>query len=290
MEIKAGIDLHMHTNISDGTDSPQELLSCVREAGITMFSITDHDSAMSSRIMPGLLREGDPFFIAGVEFSCKDEEGKYHILGYGYDPDSKALQSVLDKGHGYRMQKARDRLDYLEKEHGFTFPEEEVKELLALPNPGKPHFGNLMVKYGYCESKDRAIRDYIDPMKSSNNYIRPEEAIRGILDAGGIPVLAHPSFGSGRQLITGEKMDRRLKRLISYGLQGAEAFYSRFTEELCREILSYADRYGLYVTAGSDYHGRNKKVRAGETGFDKDREMPEGMRRFIEKILSRRFI
>ena len=140
------IDLHMHTDISDGTDTPQEILPHVREAGIRLFSVTDHDSIKSSTVIPALLREGDPFFLPGVEFSCRDEDGKYHILGYGYDPASESMRSVVEKGHRNRMNKVRARLDFLQTRFGFRFPEEELKALFKLDNPGKPHIGNLMVR------------------------------------------------------------------------------------------------------------------------------------------------
>ena len=88
------IDLHMHTTISDGTDTPEMVLARVKEAGLTLFSVTDHDAIKSSQIIPSLLGEGDVRFLSGVEFSCKDEEGKYHILGYGYNADAKPIQAL----------------------------------------------------------------------------------------------------------------------------------------------------------------------------------------------------
>ena len=279
------IDLHMHSVISDGTDTPEEILRRVREAGIGLFSVTDHDAIASSRIMPGLLKDGDPRFLPGVEFSCKDEEGKYHILGYGYDPDGATIRGVVDHGHRLRMHKITARIDLLKSEFGITFPQEALKHLLSLANPGKPHLGNLMVKYGYASTKEEAIQQFIDKLPFRNRYIRPEEAIEGILGAGGIPVLAHPSFGSGDQLILGEDMDRRIRRLMEFGLMGLEGFYSGFTPKLNREILSFARQYGLYVTAGSDYHGRNKLVELGDTGLDD--EIPEGMRRFLSTVADR---
>ena len=281
------IDLHMHSVISDGTDTPEEILRRVREAGIGLFSVTDHDAIASSRIMPGLLKDGDPRFLPGVEFSCKDEEGKYHILGYGYDPDGATIRGVVDHGHRLRMHKITARIDLLKSEFGITFPQEALKQLLSLANPGKPHLGNLMVKYGYASTKEEAIQQFIDKLPFRNRYIRPEEAIEGILGAGGIPVLAHPSFGSGDQLILGEDMDRRIRRLMEFGLMGLEGFYSGFTPKLNREILSFARQYGLYVTAGSDYHGRNKLVELGDTGLDSDDEIPEGMRRFLSTVADR---
>ena len=151
------------------------------------------------------------------------------------------------------MRKVRGRMAKLTEEFGLVFPEEEVVKLLNYDNPGKPHIGNLMVKLGYAESKEQAIREIINKVHFKGEYVRPEEAIRCILDADGIPVLAHPSYGSGDQLIFGEEMEERIQRLIGFGLRGLEVFYSGFTPRIREELLTYADRYGLYITAGSDF-------------------------------------
>ena len=278
------IDLHMHTTVSDGTDSPEQIVARVREAGITLFSVTDHDAVKAGRIIPPLLAEGDPAFITGAEFSCRDGEGKYHILGYGYDPDAETMRELVETGHRLRIGKVRARLDFLKKEFGFSFPEEDLRRLFELDNPGKPHIANLMVRLGYAENKDQAIREYINRIRFRNEYFRPEQAIGAILGGGGIPVLAHPSYGDGDQLVLGEEMDARLHRLMGFGLQGVEAFYSGFTPRLCREMLSFAERYGLYVTAGSDYHGQNKLIRLGDTGLDSAAEAPEGLTRFLRDV------
>ncbi len=271
----------MHSTISDGTDTPQAILAKVKAAGIELFSITDHDAIKASTILPALLREGEPRFLPGVEFSCKDEEGKYHILGYGYDPHTEGISRVVELGHSYRMKKVNVRLDFLQREFGFSFPVQELDALLALDNPGKPHIGNLMVKYGYAETKEQAIREYINRLHIQNEYVRPEEAIRGILASGGIPILAHPAYGSGDQLILGDDMDRRLRRLMEFGLRGVEAFYSGFTDKIRRELLGFAQRYGLYVTAGSDYHGANKLIELGDTGLQDASEWPDGLKLFL---------
>ena len=277
------IDLHMHTTISDGTDSPQEILENVKAAGICLFSVTDHDAIKGSLQVVELLQDGDTGFITGVEFSCKDENGKYHILGYGYDSERKGIQDVVDLGHRYRMEKVQARLDFIKAEFGFSFSDEDLEKLLSLDNPGKPHIGNLMVQYGYVKTKEDAIRYYIDQLHFQNSYVRPEEAIRGILASGGIPVLAHPSYGRGDELILGDEMDKRLKHLMGYGLQGVEAFYSGFTPKLQEEMLGFAKRYELYVTAGSDYHGTNKLIALGDTGF-MDEFVPDGIARFLADV------
>ena len=277
--MSGSIDLHMHSTVSDGTDAPGELLAKVAEAGISVFSITDHDAVKSAFKIKEIRKEGDPVFITGAEFSCKDEFGKYHVLGYGFDPESEAVKSVVDRGHGIRVKKVAARLDFLKSEFGITFPTEEIDNLFALDNPGKPHIGNLMVKYGYADSKENAINNYINKARIKNEHIRPEEAIEGILGAGGVPVLAHPFYGSGDELILGPDMEERLERLKAFGLRGLEAFYSGFSEKLRRSALTLADKFDLYVTAGSDYHGGNKLVNLGDTGLAG--EYPERLKSFL---------
>ena len=284
MDCPHKIDLHMHTTVSDGTDSPEEIISRVKEAGIELFSVTDHDAVKGCAIIQGLLKAGDPAFITGVEFSCKDEEGQYHILGYGYDTESPSIREAVAAGHGFRISKLQKRLDFLENEFGFTFSNEDVTALRALANPGKPHIGNLMVKYGYASTKEEAILNYINKFHEGSGYVRPEDAIKSILDAGGIPVLAHPSYGRGDELIIGDAMDRRLRRLIDYGLRGVEAFYSGFTAKLQNEMLLFAERFGLYVTAGSDYHGQNKLVQLGNTNLPAAEDRPDGLQRFLDAV------
>ena len=216
MTIPKKIDLHMHSTVSDGSNTPAELLDCVRQSGLELFALTDHDACKGSLQMIELLQEGDPGFITGVEFSCRDAEGQYHILGYGYDPASAPIREVIDNGHRVRMEKVQARLDFLKDRFGFDFPREELKKLLSLDNPGKPHIGNLMVKYGYARDKNQAIKEFIDQLHLKDQYLSPEEAIRGVLASGGIPVLAHPVYGSGDQLILGEEMEQRLLRLMGF--------------------------------------------------------------------------
>lgn len=284
MTIPKKIDLHMHSTVSDGSNTPAELLDCVRQSGLELFALTDHDAYKGSLQMIELLEEGDPGFITGVEFSCRDAEGQYHILGYGYDPESAPIREVIDNGHRVRMEKVRARLAFLRDRFGFDFPREELKKLLSLDNPGKPHIGNLMVKYGYARDKNQAIKEFIDQLHLQDQYLSPEEAIRGILASGGIPVLAHPVYGSGDQLILGEEMDQRLRRLMGFGLQGVEAYYSGFTRKLRTMMLEMAQRYDLYVTAGSDYHGTNKLIPLGDTGLEDASQGVEGLQRFLREV------
>ena len=195
-----------------------------------------------------------------------------------------AVMKLVETGHRYRMEKLEMRLDHLKSEFGVVFPKEEVDSLYQMDNPGKPHIGNLMVQYGYAPSRNEAINKMINKLHVKGQYFTPDQAIEGILGGGGIPVLAHPSYGSGDQLIIGEEMDRRLRKLMGYGLKGVEAFYSGFNRKLQDEVLGFAEKYNLYVTAGSDYHGRNKLVVLGDTNLEEGMEYPPGLVRFLEDM------
>ena len=277
------IDLHMHTTVSDGTDTPTEIIAKIREAGIGIFSITDHDAIKGCKEAAEAIRGSGLKFITGAEFNGRDEDGKYHILGYGMDPDSKSVKDMIELVHALRMKKLSARLDFIANEYGFSFPTEAVNELMALDNPGKPHIANMMVKFGYAKTKEIAISEYINKLHLHSEYVRPETAIEAIIAGGGIPVLAHPSYGSGDELIIGDELDSRIRKLMFYGLAGVEAFYSGFSHVLRNEVLNFAQKYDLYVTAGSDYHGTNKLVALGDTSLDEVEEYPEGLKRFLDR-------
>jgi predicted metal-dependent phosphoesterase TrpH len=222
--------------------------------------------------------------VRGIEFSCEDELGKYHILGYGYDPAVPGIAEVVEEGHRMRMRKTKARLQFLQKEFDFRFTEDEIDDLLSKDNPGKPHIANLMIGHGYVNDIQDAIKNYINKKEFQNEHVRPEDAIKGILKSGGIPVLAHPTYGDGDDLILGEEMEKRLQHLMSFGLEGVEAFYSGFSPKIESECLAFADQFDLYITAGSDYHGGNKMIEIGWTNLEDMAEAPPGLLRFLRDV------
>lgn len=282
------VDLHLHTLISDGTDSLSEIIENVRKAELDLFSVTDHDSIKGGIMIPPMLAAIEPeqrtAFVRGIEFSCEDELGKYHILGYGYDPAVPGIAEVVAEGHMMRMKKTKARLEFLQKEFQFQFTEKEISELLSKDNPGKPHIANLMIQHGYAEDIKDAINHYINKKEFQNEHVRPEDAIRGILKSGGIPVLAHPTYGDGDDLILGEEMEKRLQHLIGFGLAGVEAYYSGFSPKIQSECLAFAEQFDLYITAGSDYHGGNKMIQIGWTNLEDMAEAPPGLLRFLQDV------
>lgn len=258
-------DLHMHSVYSDGTDTPESLLQNVRAAGLDLFALTDHDTAEGCAAVRALLRPGDPAFIGGVEFSCRDGRGKYHVLGYGFDADRPAIRETVAYAHRSRILKMQNRFGYLRQQCGFTFTPEEQAELMGLKNPGKPHFAAMMLKKGYVKTKNEGFEVFAN-YRDTEPALPPEDAISAILRSGGIPVLAHGILADGSGALTEEEITARVERFRAAGLLGLECYYSAFTPRQREIMLNLAEKFSLLVTAGSDYHGANKAVHLGQTG------------------------
>jgi len=260
------IDLHTHTTASDGTDTPQQLLEKARAKGIRTIALTDHDTVAGVKQVMDTIPEGITL-IPGIEFSSRTESGKCHILGYGCNMDHPAFQETLREGRQLRETKLNARLIFLWNK-GIRFPDKEVFKLFQLSSVGKPHLGNLMVKYGYAEDKDTAIREVINLCPTGPSRISAEMSIHAILVSGGIPVWAHPLGGEGEKAIGEEKFEAMLHELTSYGLKGLECFYSKYAMSDCERLAEIANKYGLLTSGGSDYHGTNKTVQLGTLNAD----------------------
>lgn len=281
---KAGnIDLHTHSSVSDGTDSPADLIRHILESGIETFALTDHDAIEGALEVEEILRRDKeqgmkvPLFFRGIEFSCISEGEKpfkCHILGYCYDPENERFCSALRLDHDRRLAKIESRLDYL-KEKGIVFDENELKWLHDQQSPGKPHIASLMLRHGYAKTMQEAI-DQIRCKEKIQTRIPARMAIEGILAAGGIPVWAHPLGGEGEDHLPHEEFQRRLSYLLGSGstaasassqpcgIRGIECWYSRYDREEVEFLLSEAGRFNLLVSGGSDYHGGRKNISLGE--------------------------
>ncbi len=272
-------DLHLHSNVSDGSDTPLQLLEKVRQTDIDLFALTDHDTYQGCRQIQQALQPGDPAFLAGVEFSCRDGLGKYHILGYRYDTNKPSIVDAVQLTHDARRQKAVNRLQFLQENYGYTFTEEEKRQLFANPNPGKPHIVTLLLQKGYIREKAEGFA-LLGKYHSVERALTPEEAIDAILQADGVPVLAHGILGTGSADLSLVQIEERVKRLKGFGLMGLECYYSGYRPDQQQIMLQLSEQYNLMVTAGSDYHGKNKTVALGETGTPD----PEKMQRFYRAV------
>lgn len=260
--MKSNIDLHMHSTASDGTDTPEELLEHIKEVGIRIFSLTDHDAIDGCAQLEAIIPEGITF-VPGVEFSCITGAGKCHILGYGYRPDAPSMARALEAGRTLRLAKLARRLNHLKEVHDICFSQENLNWLYRLNSPGKPHLAELIMKQGRAATRTEAIKTYINGCKGGDDRIDASIAIDGILGAGGTPVWAHPLGGEGEKHLSREEFSAQLHVLLELGIQGMECYYSRYTLEEVAFLLEQARTHDLLVSGGSDYHGVAKDIPLG---------------------------
>ena len=256
------IDLHIHSSFSDGTDTPAELLEKVRAAKLEYFSLTDHDTQDGCRVLQSLVRPEDGF-ISGIELTCRTAFRKCHILGYNYRIGDDAMEQITRKLTDLRKQKLTNRLAALKDEFSISFTQQEEDELLAMESPGKVHIARLLVKYNYADSIDEAIKNYLNKLKIPKVSIDAAEAIRAIKQAGGVAVWAHPLGGEGETHLTPDDFYRQFDLLLQAGIEGLECYYSRYDAREASFLVSVAKENNLHITAGSDYHGKNKTISLG---------------------------
>ena len=253
------IDLHIHSTASDGTLSPLEILTLAQDLNIAAISITDHDTldgskdALSFGIPPSVK------FLTGVEisselppsFSCP---GSFHILGYAVDVDHPDLNHTLSMLKDSRKSRNPQILKLLSR-LGIEISLDEVRNLAGDSQLGRPHIAQLMVEKGYVQSINAAFDEYLGngkPAYVDRFRFECEETLKAILNAGGIPVLAHP-------LLLGIKENDILEDLIAVltemGLKGIEVYYPEHTKDLIAYYSRLASHYNLLITGGTDFHG-----------------------------------
>ncbi len=256
-------DLHLHSRFSDGSDSAQALARKIVEGGFSSVALTDHDTDEGNAPLASLLPESVRF-IPGIEFTCIMPRGRCHILGYSFDEKNAAFREAIEEGKRRRRQKLERRLAYLKDTHGIVFDEIELASLYALPTVGKPHIASLLVKRGMAVSIKDAIDRYMSRGKIyAEDRLPADYAIKAILAAGGVPVWAHPLGGEGEAHLDAEEFSARLAYLKEKGIMGLECYYSRYTGEESAFLLEAAEKNGLLVSGGSDYHGINKDIPIG---------------------------
>lgn len=246
------IDLHVHSNRSDGQYPPAELAGLVEKAGISAWALTDHDTVEGLSEAWEASRARSIAFFPGIEVSAKGNR-ELHILGYGIDPDDRALREACQNFRKYRDERKFRILDYLGK-RGVELRLEDVEALASGGLVGRPHFARAMVAAGAVSSVREAFDQYLgipEFDKVERPKPTPERAIELITGAGGVAVLAHPQ----KLRLDPPALEALVRHLYDCGLRGIECYYSTHTEEEKSRYLSLAQTYGLFVTGGSDFHG-----------------------------------
>ena len=257
------IDLHTHTNFSDGTDSPAQLINKALAAGISVIGLTDHDSVSGWQEATAALRPGISL-VPGAEISCQTLDGiSVHILGLLFDSQNVELMKTMEETrmnrHG-RMAKIIARIN----EAGIDITMDDVLEQLADgATLGRPHLADALVKKGVVASRDEAFTQMLH--NKSKYYVShysptPEVAIKLIKDAGGVSVIAHPMASHRGRTISSETFGS----LIKAGLDGIEVDHRDHSPEEKNQLIELARDNNLVMTGASDYHGNGKLNLLGE--------------------------
>lgn len=251
------LDLHIHTTCSDGQYTPQEIVSLSKQKGLEAIAITDHDVIDGLKEGAACAKEQGVTFINGIEISLQGNK-ELHLLGYGIDPDNRKLKETCDWFK--RQRDARDSkiFAYL-AERGILLDEEQVKRIANKDKTfGRPHYAQAMVEQGYVKSVQEAFDKHLAVPEFSRierPKLKAEEGMELILQAGGFPVLAHPKL----LRLADDELEELVQKLTTLGLKGIECFYSLHSQEETQLYLKLAEKNGLYVTIGSDFHGERVK-------------------------------
>jgi predicted metal-dependent phosphoesterase TrpH len=244
------VDLHLHSTASDGKYKPAELITKAVELGLKVISLTDHDSVEG--IVPAIKAAKafpDLTFIPGVEISTDLPDGEAHILGYFIDYTDPEFKKELEKFRDSRTGRGRRMVEKL-GELGIKIDWARVQEIAGDGAIGRPHVAQAMLEKGYIKTFEEAFDKYIGhggPAYVEREKMTPQEAVKLILRAKGIPVLAHP--------FTIKDSAAMVKSLKAAGLMGIEAYYKDNTPAVTQATLKLAKKYGLIATGGTDYHG-----------------------------------
>ena len=273
------IDLHTHSSVSDGTETPTELVESARAAGIDVLGITDHDTVGGWAEAQSAARAHGITLVRGIEVTCREDSLSIHLLAYLTDPDDPALMGELAKARESRATRLERMVERM-AEGGIriTYPE-VLAQVAPGATPGRPHIADALIANGTIEHRDEAFREWLhdsSPFFVHHYSLDPVDAVRLVRAAGGVPVLAHP-FTRTRG---GVMSDDLIERMAGAGLGGIEAHHRDHGPEEVRHALDLASRLDLLVTGSSDYHGTGKRNRLAEFTTD-----PEALAR-IEALSS----
>ena len=277
----AVIDLHAHTTASDGDDRPAELIAHAVASGVNVLALTDHDTMSGLSEASEAVSGSGMMLIPGIELSAQviDEEAgaiprSVHLLGYGVDSANAVLAGEMEKIRAHRDDRLRLMVEKLASDYQLTW-DEVSRGMPPGATPGRPHIAQVLIDKGYFPDTSAA---FAGPLRADGPYHVPHyaprlhRALQVIVEAGGVPVLAHPYTGARSGAI---RHDQTLSRVledyqvfVEAGLAGLEINHRENTDEGKEVLRAVASEYSLIVTGSSDYHGTRKPNQLGENTTD----------------------
>jgi predicted metal-dependent phosphoesterase TrpH len=256
--VPGGVDLHTHTTASDGTYAPRDLVTEAASRGVRVLAVTDHDSTEGlAEALEEAERRRPLEIIPGIEINCDVEGAEIHVLGYLMDWQAEWFQDFCREQRRERRARVHRMVERLAA-IGMPLEADEVFAIVKEGSAGRPHVAQVMVAHGYVKTVREAFDKYLGSGKPGHvprKKVTPEDAVRIIRKAGGVPVFAHPGLADRDELIPG---------LIAAGLMGIECYYTEHSAAQRASYLQICKDQDLVATGGSDFHG--PKVRAAILG------------------------
>lgn len=244
----ARIDLHTHSNASDGSFPPARVVAMAEANGVGVLSLTDHDTLEGIPEARARAQEAGIRLIPGVELSVTEEGADVHLLAYGFDPNAAGLRSAVAGYRDGRRERARKILARL-KGLGIRIPLEDVEAIADGAAIGRPHVAEALLGGGFVETFDEAFQRYLGhhaPAYVPKQVVTLEQSSAIVRDAGGVVILAHPGTLN---------RDHLIPRWTRRGLDGIEVWHSRHDPIAVARYQGFAQLHGLLMTGGSDFHG-----------------------------------
>lgn len=255
------VDLHTHSDRSDGTDSPGELMHKAAAAGLDVIALTDHDAATGWDEAADAALDAGVRLVRGIEISTCFDGTSVHLLGYGLDPEEPVLRAELSavlRGRFERLPRMVEALQSMGIDITVADVEERSDNAAAT---GRPHVADVLVDKGVVATRDEAFERYLMPGRPAHFQRYAVElfyAVELVVNAGGVAVLAHPWARGSRHVLTPDVIGR----LASAGLTGVEVDHNGHDDAARDRLRAIARAHDLVVTGSSDYHGQ------GKVGFD----------------------
>ncbi len=248
------VDLHIHTQASDGVWTAEELVEEVEKNGIGLFAATDHNSTGSVVAAQRQALKSNLYFLPAVEFDTTFEGNIYHIVGYGIDIGASSIRDLIDHNQGLMRKRDVEVIRKLEQ-RGYSINWAAYERYEHAPSRGGWKALNFCIDEGFCSD----VTDFFTRLFTRENPVprpvfpHPSAAVEAVSAAGGVPIVAHP-YGS----IGGEYRVDRLEvfaQLRDFGVRGLECYSTYHGEEQIESAKAFCDENGLLITGGSDSHG-----------------------------------
>ena len=256
------IDLHTHSAVSDGTETPTQLVRAAVAAGLGTVAITDHDSTAGWQEAFAAASGTGLTVIPGMELSTNYGPASVHMLAYLFDPLDAGIVSETARIRDGRLRRAERIVERISADYDLTW-DDVLAESLDGTTLGRPHIADALVRKGHVANRSAAFESILHWQSGYyEKYYAPSplEGVRMIVAAGGVPVLAHPAtHGKYRSMD-----DSVIRELVDNGLFGLEVYHRDNTDGGKAWLLALAAKFGLAVTGSSDYHGEGKPNRLAE--------------------------